>query len=951
MAQIHTTSTIRDPLDHASSAFKATYGRHTASAPVSRHLPTDPRSYVLSGFSRPQTTSNRSWRIRGTNDAHKDEPPLKMLTAAECARIGLGLSVDASEDATGAAAHHHSHEAADLSLMEQQEDAQEEQEWIPGAGPATRPVTGTHHSKKRHNTSAPVVVDAAKLFDLTSRILSARSIRQRASTGRSSVAQDVIWEEEERRKFDELWDGDNVTRVGPGGSRPVQPAPLSAKRRDTLIRFEDGEVMDDGEGEHQLFMKCVKRCVSRGRDAVDAARSREASASRSRSRSPTRAGSSRARLGTDVDGDDEKKARAARIAALALPKHRGASARTIGQDALSKRRPSTAAAKLEGVVGKLDRKASLRRASSAASVQSRRASTASRRVSLAPRPSTASPALATNAKPAKERPKTAPVHGTDARKSQLTREQAIKCLRYLHSTPPFSTSLTSRAHTLTEWYQEMAAEEQIWEPKAFSVQRFIDDYIRLARAQGESLRAKRIHHHNPLGPPRSDNSDTQSDEPTGGGIQLGSGTGGAAGRRGGFHTRRSAVHLDAEVLGTAQSALDPRDRSAAVQILKKTRFERTPDDLRVLFRAVRKVGAFSKLSDFILGQLCSVLGYQLYEKDRAVFRQGDLGTAWYIILSGSVVVQVTRTERIEDSVAVAKLSAGQGFGDLALINDSPRLATIVTSEPCELVFVEKADYNRIIKFIHEKEEKEKVFFLRKLPMFQDWRPASLHSVAQQMTWRKFFPGTVIIAEGQPVDEFFIIRSGQCTVHQTLRRNSSGVGAGKPPPRSRSARYARNTRLQQLPGTPLAKKPLLRTRDYDVKIGTLGPLAYFGEDGVLSLGQDGNLPVSPVTIRAARIESVEPTSEDAAPAPFVEVAVMKCFDAREKFGTVVQAGVHVPRIDEVELERVHEEEMAKKNWRKFKRESVVGLLKEWSGDPNVGTEGWGSDAVEGPVWRV
>ena len=115
----------------------------------------------------------------------------------------------------------------------------------------------------------------------------------------------------------------------------------------------------------------------------------------------------------------------------------------------------------------------------------------------------------------------------------------------------------------------------------------------------------------------------------------------------------------------------------------------------------------------------------------------------------------------------------QGFGDLALINDSPRLATIITSDPCELAVVEKvcekarstcllliegnvhivyfssckADYNRIIKFIHEKEAKEKMLFLRKISIFQDWSVASLRSVGQKMEWKKFLPGQVIIAEG------------------------------------------------------------------------------------------------------------------------------------------------------------------------------------------------------------
>jgi CRP-like cAMP-binding protein len=38
---------------------------------------------------------------------------------------------------------------------------------------------------------------------------------------------------------------------------------------------------------------------------------------------------------------------------------------------------------------------------------------------------------------------------------------------------------------------------------------------------------------------------------------------------------------------------------------------------------------------------------------------------------------------------VAKMLAGESFGDVALLNDSARAATILTLEPCEIIKVEK----------------------------------------------------------------------------------------------------------------------------------------------------------------------------------------------------------------------------------------------------------------------
>lgn len=62
------------------------------------------------------------------------------------------------------------------------------------------------------------------------------------------------------------------------------------------------------------------------------------------------------------------------------------------------------------------------------------------------------------------------------------------------------------------------------------------------------------------------------------------------------------------------------EHDAAVTILKKSKFERNPEEVKLLFQYMRKIVAFAKLSDFLLNQLCVVLNYQALPADRAVFR-------------------------------------------------------------------------------------------------------------------------------------------------------------------------------------------------------------------------------------------------------------------------------------------------------------------------------------------
>ncbi|KAI8907969.1 cyclic nucleotide-binding-like protein [Gorgonomyces haynaldii] len=196
--------------------------------------------------------------------------------------------------------------------------------------------------------------------------------------------------------------------------------------------------------------------------------------------------------------------------------------------------------------------------------------------------------------------------------------------------------------------------------------------------------------------------------------------------------------------------------------LKKSSFERTPNDQRTLFTYMRGLKAFEKLSDFLLSEVLMVCRLQLFDAEAAVFRQGEVGTAWYIILWGSCKVLISKTGQLADSFHVATMHTGAGFGDLALVNDKPRTATIVTAAPCHLVVVEKSDYNKIIKVLHQSEQKEKLNFLRKIPFLKTWEEILLKPIATLSTVVPYQPNQTIIEQGQPSKNFYLVKKG--TVH-------------------------------------------------------------------------------------------------------------------------------------------------------------------------------------------
>ncbi|CAD6188556.1 unnamed protein product [Caenorhabditis auriculariae] len=128
-------------------------------------------------------------------------------------------------------------------------------------------------------------------------------------------------------------------------------------------------------------------------------------------------------------------------------------------------------------------------------------------------------------------------------------------------------------------------------------------------------------------------------------------------------------------------------------ILSKPGFERNPEELELVYEELMHIKAFSHLSTMVKRQLSYVVELQQFaHAGSIVFRQGDRGNHWYIVLKGGVEVS------IHGKGPVCALREGDDFGKLALVNDLPRAATITTLEDdSQFLVVDKHHFNQILR--------------------------------------------------------------------------------------------------------------------------------------------------------------------------------------------------------------------------------------------------------------
>uniref|UniRef100_A0A8C3UAC0 Rap guanine nucleotide exchange factor 4 n=1 Tax=Catharus ustulatus TaxID=91951 RepID=A0A8C3UAC0_CATUS len=109
---------------------------------------------------------------------------------------------------------------------------------------------------------------------------------------------------------------------------------------------------------------------------------------------------------------------------------------------------------------------------------------------------------------------------------------------------------------------------------------------------------------------------------------------------------------------------------------------------------MKEVKAFEKFHPNLLQQICLCGYYENLEKGITLFRQGDIGTNWYAVLTGSLDVKVSDTSNHQDAVTICTLGIGTAFGE-SILDNTPRHATIVTREHSELLRIEQKDFKAL----------------------------------------------------------------------------------------------------------------------------------------------------------------------------------------------------------------------------------------------------------------
>jgi putative peptide zinc metalloprotease protein len=209
---------------------------------------------------------------------------------------------------------------------------------------------------------------------------------------------------------------------------------------------------------------------------------------------------------------------------------------------------------------------------------------------------------------------------------------------------------------------------------------------------------------------------------------------------------------------------------------RRARFGTVQERAAVLAR----VRFFAGLPGPALLAIASHLQEQLVDTDATVVTADEIGDRFYLVRSGRLQA-LSR-----DGAILGTILAGEGFGEMALLDRKPRGATVRALEPCVLWWLDRGHFERWVRDRYEiaariRSSAEQRAELAALPFFRGLDALELDRIAARLVTRRIPAGQVVFSEGDVGDRYYIVREGQAEVSiagGVIRRLSRGEGFGE-----------------------------------------------------------------------------------------------------------------------------------------------------------------------------
>ena len=216
-------------------------------------------------------------------------------------------------------------------------------------------------------------------------------------------------------------------------------------------------------------------------------------------------------------------------------------------------------------------------------------------------------------------------------------------------------------------------------------------------------------------------------------------------------------------------AFKPKKQRAAISAtVNKLADDFTPQKVEKSSEARERILAilttnkfFSKLDSEQREMMADAMGPVEKADGETIIQQGDPGDNFYILDEGVADVWVSKNGGEPEKVFTYEEGSGAAFGELALLYNAPRAATVKANGAVKLWALDQDTFRYSMQAATTAFREQNAKWISNIPLLSELTERERLTIADAMQAVDFVAGEKIINQGDKGDNFYILRSGQC----------------------------------------------------------------------------------------------------------------------------------------------------------------------------------------------
>lgn len=173
---------------------------------------------------------------------------------------------------------------------------------------------------------------------------------------------------------------------------------------------------------------------------------------------------------------------------------------------------------------------------------------------------------------------------------------------------------------------------------------------------------------------------------------------------------------------------------------------------------------FAPLDEKDLTLVVDAMQEKTLDKETRIIQEGDDGECLYVIEKGTMDC----FKKIQGEEKLVKTCVeGDAFGELALLYNCPRAASVQSRDDVVLWSLDRETFNAIVKDAAQKKREMYDQFLKSVPLLESIEQYERNQLADALKQEKFSRNDTIVKQGDPGDKFFIVEEGECIATKTF----------------------------------------------------------------------------------------------------------------------------------------------------------------------------------------